>query len=145
MEDIFIRYLHFLGIMVIMATLVTEHLLLGKTVDQAQLKTLARVHLVYWLGVLVVLVAGLLLWLVVGKPATFYTTNGFFHAKLTLFVLMAIMGMAPGGFYAKAKKSQDSSVVVSKGVMMVLRTQLLLMLILPLLGCLIARGVGLGN
>ncbi|MCF7806941.1 MAG: DUF2214 family protein [Candidatus Marinimicrobia bacterium] len=144
MWDIIIRYLHFLGIIVLSSSLVLEHFLLELELSNKQLKRVVRVDLIYGISALVVLVSGLLLWFGVGKPAAFYTSNGFFHIKLTLFLLIAGLSVYPMIFFLKHRKTEAAQIAIPPRVIMFLRIELALLVILPLLGVLIARGSGLG-
>ncbi|ROQ24207.1 DUF2214 family protein [Gallaecimonas pentaromativorans] len=143
MDDIFFRYLHFIGMMALMATLVAEHLLLAPTMTPAELKRLARIDTIFGLSALVVLAAGLTLWFGVGKPAVFYSHNWVFHLKITLFVLAALLSIYPTLFYRKHRNSSAETVAMPKVVVMLIRTELLLLLVIPLLAVLMAKGIGL--
>ncbi|WKE65391.1 DUF2214 family protein [Gallaecimonas kandeliae] len=144
MDEILVRYLHFIGIMTLAATLVAEHLLLAPSLAPAQLRRLARIDAIYGLAALLVLGAGLTLWLGVGKPAVFYSHNWVFHLKLTLFVLLALLSIYPTRFFLKHRNS-EAEVAVPKAIVMVVRTELLLLLVIPLLAATMAKGVGLAQ
>lgn len=101
MSDIIVRYFHFIGIIVMSAALVAEHLLLKNRLSGDEIRRLAIVDIVFAAAATVVLVAGLALWLWVGKPAEFYTRNGIFHAKLTLFILMALISLYPTAYFLR--------------------------------------------
>ena len=57
---ILIPYLHFLGIMTLMGSLISEHLILKPSIKKEQIKSLATVDMIYGLSVIVVLATGLL-------------------------------------------------------------------------------------
>src|SRR2546429_757256 len=55
-------------------SLASEHLLLKKELTRSEINRLARIDAVYGVAALVLLTAGLILWLgSVGKPAVYYT------------------------------------------------------------------------
>lgn len=143
LEDALIRYLHFVGIIGLAAALVAEHLLLAPRLSGPQLRRLARIDGLYGISALLVLGAGLTLWLGVGKPAAFYNLNGLFHLKVTLFVLLALLSIYPTLFFLKHRNSQADEVAIPKVIIMLIRTELLLLLVIPLLAVLMAKGVGL--
>ncbi|WP_115720248.1 DUF2214 family protein [Gallaecimonas mangrovi] len=145
MDDIFFRYLHFLGMLVMMAALVCEHMLLSPTMTATQLKKLARLDIVYGISALVVFIAGISLWFWVGKPAAFYSQNWVFHLKVTLFVLILALSILPSLFFIRASRSGAETVALPKVVIMLVRTEMLVMLIIPLLAVLMAKGVGLSH
>lgn len=143
MWDIVIRYVHFLGIIMLSASLIVEHLLLHKSVSRQQFKRLLSSDLTYGVSAVLVLGSGLLMWLVVGKPAEFYTTNGLFHIKLTLFVLIALFSIYPTIFFIKNRRKTSDPVEIPARIILLLRLELALLVLMPLLGVLIARGQGL--
>ena len=141
---ILIRYLHFIAIFGVVSALVTEHLLLSKTVSRQQIKRISIIDLIYGISAIVVLVAGLLMWFWVGKHADFYTKNWIFHTKLTLFVVLGLISIVPSRFFLKNRKGADlnEEIEVPKMIIMILRFELLLILIIPLLGAIMSMGVG---
>jgi putative membrane protein len=147
--EILIPYLHFIGIMVLMGSLITEHVMLRPTITKKEIKTLAMVDLIYGLSAAVVLITGLLRWFVVGKGAEFYTKNPMFHTKVTLFVVIAILSVFPTmkiikwSRQVKRGEEPDTSEKVVKKQLMFIRIELLLLAIIPLLAVMIARGMGL--
>jgi len=145
MEELIVRYIHFVGIMLLTATLVAEHLLITSEMSIQQLKRVAIIDTIYGISAMVVLAAGLLLWFSVGKPAEFYTKNGLFHAKITLFIVIALLSIYPTVFFLKQKKSAQSTITIPKSILMVIRTELLLLLMMPLLAVFMARGYGLAQ
>jgi putative membrane protein len=142
--EIVLRYLHFISIFTIFATLVSEHLLLKKSLTRAEVGRLARLDAVYGVAALTLLIAGLTLWLgSVGKPAIFYSKNWIFHTKLTCFLLVALLSIYPTVFFIKNRKGhQDEVIAVPKAIFWMLRIELLLLVIIPLLAGLMAHGVG---
>lgn len=141
--DHLIRYAHFLGFMVLFAALTAEHLLTQRSIDGRRARLLARVDGIYGVGALVTLAAGLamLFGLGFGKGTAFYLQNGVFHLKLTLFVLVALLSLRQTVFFVRHRSAVDGAVIeVPRGIIMLQRVQLLLLLVIPLLGVLIARG-----
>jgi putative membrane protein len=147
--DIFIPYLHFIGIMVMMGTLITEHVILKPDISLNNLKSLGIIDLIYGISAVIVLITGLLRWFVVGKGAEFYTKNPIFHTKLTLFVVIFVLSIFPTIKFIKwsrqARRGQkpNLSEKLVKRQLMFIRIQLLLLAVLPLLAVMIARGMGL--
>lgn len=142
--EIALRYLHFVSIFAIVGTLTSEHLLLRKTMTRREIGRLARIDAVYGIAALTLLGAGLTLWLGgIGKPTEFYSRNWIFHTKISLFLLIGILSIYPTIFFIKQRKgSQEESVNVPKSVFTLLRLELALLVIIPLLAGLMARGVG---
>lgn len=142
--EIFLRYIHFISIFAIVSSLVSEHLLLKKTMTRAELTRLSRIDAVYGIAAVTLLAAGLTLWLGgVGKPASFYSMNWIFHTKITLFVIVGLLSIYPTVFFIKQRKGDPNEMVeVPKSIVMMLRMELLLLFIIPLLAGLMAKGIG---
>lgn len=139
--DLLVRYFHFLAIFVLFSLLTVEHMLLKSRVEAATMKKLAVLDIAFGISALVVLVAGLGLWLWVGKPAGFYSHNWVFHTKVTLFVVVGILSFFPTRFIVKNRRT-TVDVDVPKWIVMLVRVELLLLCIIPLLAVLMANGVG---
>lgn len=143
MDEVLVRYAHFLGIIIVSMTLVSEHILLSLDTSAQKFKRLAFIDGIFGVSALVVLTAGLFLWFVVDKPSTFYSHNWIFHTKLTLFGLIGLLSIYPTIFFIKQRNKSIEQVVVPKAVVIVLRLELTLLLIIPLLAVLMAHGFGL--
>jgi putative membrane protein len=142
--EIFLRYLHFISIFAIVGSLVSEHLLLRKEMSRRELTRISKIDAVYGIAALTLLAAGLTLWLGgVGKPSEFYSKNWIFHIKITCVAMIALLSVYPTIFFLRNRKgNQDEIVSVPASVFMMLRVELLLLFIIPLLAGLMARGVG---
>lgn len=139
--EIIVRYFHFLAIFALFALLTVQHTLLKNKVDASTMKKIAVVDAAYGVTALLVLFAGLGLWLWVGKPAGFYTHNWAFHTKVTLFILVAILSIVPSIFIFKNRRT-TVDVTIPKSLVMLIRLELLILCIIPLLAVLMANGVG---
>jgi len=143
--EIILRYVHFISIFAIVGTLVSEHLLLKNEMTRAELNRLARIDAIYGLAAITLLGAGLTLWLgAIGKPEEFYTKNWIFLTKILLFVIVGLLSIYPTVFFIKNQKGQpDESINIPKVIFWMLRFELLLIFIIPMLAGLMAKGVGL--
>ena len=142
--EIFLRYIHFISIFTIVGSLVAEHLLLKKTMSRSEISKLAKIDAVYGLSALTLLAAGLTLWLgSYGKPAIYYNQNWIFHLKLGLFALLGISSIYPTVFFIKQRKGNpEEIIVIPVKLFWTIRFELLLLLVIPLIAGLIARGIG---
>lgn len=143
--EIFLRYVHFISIFTIVGSLVSEHLLLKKEMTRLEISRLARIDAVYGIAALSLLAAGLTLWLgSIGKPAIFYTKNWIFHTKLTCFILIGLLSIYPTVFFIKNRKGNPDEIIKTPPLIFwMLRIELLLLFIIPLLAGLMAKGIGL--
>ena len=140
MTELIFRYIHFIGIMSVSATLVMQHLIISPEITKKELKKIAFLDVIYWISIVLTLGAGLVLLLGVGKDVSFYLSNKDFHIKLTLFLVVILLAIYPTMFLQKSKKSTEELIKMPKVIIMLIRMQLLLVFIIPFFGVLIARG-----
>jgi putative membrane protein len=142
--EIILRYLHFISVFVIVGALVSEHLLLKSTLSRKEILRLSKIDGVYGLAVLSLLGVGMTLWLGgIGKPTEFYSSNPVFHIKLTLFVVIGLLSIYPTVFFIKqAKGDPIEMVAIPKSIFWMVRFELLILVIMPILAGLMAKGIG---
>ena len=146
MADIFISYFHYFGLAVLLAALSTEHLIFDTSLDAKQAKRIAVIDVVYVIAMIIVLTTGLLKLFAVGKPAVYYLQNWIFHIKLTLFIIMAALSVYPTIHFVRNRNLSENETATYPGIIkMLLRVELLIFLIMPLLGVMMARGLGYIN
>jgi putative membrane protein len=142
--DLF-RLLHFAAIFSLAGSLLIENMAIKAEISAEDAHNLARVDVVYAISAVFTLLFGLSLWLWVDKPSSFYSENPVFQAKLGLFLVMAILSILPTLFFLKHRKTQLTTIAVPSPIRMLLKIQLVLLLIIPLLALLMARGIGLSS
>lgn len=141
-------YLHYLSIFILFSLLVLEHRLFKLPLDLERARSLIRVDIAYGLSAGLVLATGLARVLWYGKGTEYYLKNSVFHAKIGLFVLVALLSALPTFVFLnwrnalKAGQVPQVSPKTAKLVIMTIRLELLLVLIIPLLAALMARGFG---
>ena len=133
-----------------MGSLISEHLILKPGISKSQIRSLAMVDLIYGISAGIVLVTGLLRWFVADpKGAAFFNTNPLFHIKVTLFVILAVLSIFPTLKFLKWRKQvingEDVDVTENdaKKQLMIIRIELLLLAIIPLLAVMVAGGIRL--
>jgi putative membrane protein len=143
-DDLIIRYLHFVSIFILVAAVLGQHLILRGTITRALVGKAQRLDIAYAISVVVVLGTGLLQWLVVGKPADFYSSNPVFHTKLTLFLVIGLVSVYPSVYLGKNRKGEPEELVtIPRGIVWSVRVELLIIFLMPLLATLMARGIGI--
>ena len=143
--EILLRYVHFISIFAIVGSLASEHLLLKKELTRRELLRISRIDAVYGAAAITLLAAGLTLWLGgFGKPTEFYSKNWVFHTKITLFLTVGLLSIYPTVFYLKQSKGNpEERVLIPSKVIMMVRIELLILFIIPLIAGLMAKGIGL--
>ncbi len=142
--EIILRYIHFISIFAIVGSLVAEHPLLKKELTRQEMDRLSRIDAVYGIAAVVLLAAGLTLWLgSIGKPAVYYSKNWIFLTKIGLFSLIGILSIYPTVFFIKSRKGNpEEKIQIPSAIFWMLRIEILLLFVIPLLAGLMARGVG---
>lgn len=142
--DLLVRYLHFLGIFVVFAAVLGQHLLLKGTVPRSVVGKAQRFDIAYAVAVVIVLATGLLQWFSGSKPAVFYTSNPVFHAKLTLFLFIGLVSIYPSVFMGRNRKGDPSELIaIPSGLVHCVRLELLLLVLMPLLAVIMSKGLGI--
>lgn len=139
------RLLHFAAIFAFAGALVIENMAIKPQISGEDARNLAKVDAVCGISAIAVLVFGLTLWLWVGKPSEFYSSNPVFHTKIALFTLMALCAIVPTLFFNKHRKSAAEVIEVPQLLRLLLKFQLVLLVIIPVLAILMARGVGISS
>lgn len=142
--DALFRYVHFLGILLSAGTLMAEVLLVRRKLSGFELRRLGLLDAAYGMSGAVLITGGLLLWFKGSKPSFFYTQNPVFLLKVGLVALLGLTSLHPTIWFIRRRKVPDAEVVdVPPSVRFAVRAQMAVVLLLPLLAVLMARGVGL--
>ncbi|MDP2380683.1 MAG: DUF2214 family protein, partial [Pseudohongiella sp.] len=78
--------IHLLFVLALVVGLMVILLASGEQVSLLDLLAIKRVYALTGSAIALVAIAGIVLWLWVGKPAAFYSNNPVFHAKMGLFM-----------------------------------------------------------
>lgn len=106
--DAILAYLHFMAIFGLFATLMYESMLLKVGSAGLDVETLARTDRTFGIQAGVVLVTGALRVVFGAKGAAFYMHNPVFHLKIGLFVLAALISIAPTIAFLRWRKTRRS-------------------------------------
>jgi len=141
--EILLRYLHFISIFALVSSVVAEHLLLKKEMTRREIRRMAFIDSIYGLAAILVVAAGLSLWFGVGKSAAYYSQNWIFLTKVGLAILMGLLSIYPTVFFIKNRKGDpEESLSIPSSIVWTIRIELLIILTIPLLATLMARGIG---
>jgi putative membrane protein len=142
--EVLLRYIHFLSILLITATLAAEYVLVKDKLTRQEISRISFIDLIYGLASISVFAAGLTLWLgAYGKPADWYSKNWIFHLKLTLLVIIGLLSIYPTIFFLKNRKGNpDEQVAIPSSIKKIITLELLLLALIPVLAGLMAKGIG---
>lgn len=138
-----IKYLHFVGVFGVVGSLFAEVALIKAEMTHKELRRLAAIDGIYGFSAVVTLTMGMILWLGVGKPASFYSTNWIFHTKLFLFIVIGLLSIWPTVFFLKNRKGDNMELIKLSPLMIrVVKLELIISFLIPLFATLMANGVG---
>jgi putative membrane protein len=140
-----VAWIHYVAIMLMMASLLGEHLTLKPEMALAQARTLQRLDVVYGASATLVLVTGVMR-IYLEKGTTYYLHNGPFHALLSVFVVVALLSIYPTVVFLRWRadtrtgRGQQLAPARFRRLQMILRTELALLLLAPLFATWMAHG-----
>ncbi|MBL7472666.1 DUF2214 family protein [Robertkochia sediminum] len=141
------RYLHILFLFLMVGSVVAQQFMIAKEMSRRELNRIAKADLWYGVTAIIVVGMGLTLWFGVGKPADYYTYNHLFLLKTGLFIMVGLLSVYPTLYFRNTRKSlkENEKAQVPRMVILVVRLELFLLLIIPLLAVMMASGMGAVN
>ncbi|MGX6571484.1 putative membrane protein [Cupriavidus necator] len=148
LTDAILSFLHFLAIFVLITLMAAEAVVLRPEITPAAVRRLSLYDLFYFLSAMVVLGTGLLRLFYGAKGADFYLHNPWFHAKVGVFVLIALCSLPPTFAIARWRKQArrlpdyvpaPSELKAARRWVMI---EAHLVILLPLCAVMMARGIG---
>lgn len=141
LETTLVRLFHFLGIFLVISSVVLELFLVKKQLSRKEINKLNKVDGLYGLGSIIIVGTGLLLWLVVGKDSSYYSSGWLIYAKLITFSVVGALSIIPTVWFFKHKKgNQEEIVLVPDRVKKIIVIELLLLLLMPVFATFMAGG-----
>jgi putative membrane protein len=147
MTELF-AFLHHLAAFTLVASLAVEFVLLRHELTLAGARKLQLADLVYGASAAIVLVIGFLRVIYFEKGTAYYFHSAPFIAKLSLFVIIALISIYPTVEFQSWKKSLKQGQVPTlsarkaKSIRSLIHLQLAAIVIIILCAVLMARGVG---
>lgn len=149
LTDALLAFLHFTAIFVLVTLMTAEAVVLRPDMTPATVRRLSRYDLFYFLSAMIVLATGLLRLLYGAKGVDFLIHNPWFHAKMTVFVLIALCSLPPTLAIAKWRKQANklpefvpTPAEIKKARRWVM-IEAHLFILLPLCAVMMARGIGM--
>ncbi len=142
---VFWAWLHYLAVFLLFSTLVVEHLLFRPQLDAATAKRIGLVDAIYGISAGAVLITGFVR-MAYEKGFAFYMQHWAFYALFILFMLVGLLSIYPTVVYLRWRKDVREGrapvldAETARRVTLILRTELLLLLVMPLLAAWMARG-----
>lgn len=146
--DALLAYLHFTAIFLLFAFLTAQAMVLRNAPDEAIVKLIGRIDLWYMGSAVATLLSGLARLAWGAKGASFYLSNPAFHAKMFIFVVVALLSIVPTRLFlrwARQVKAGGNMVIApdeTKRARRFVMIELHIAALLPLLAVMMARGIG---
>ncbi len=134
---------HHLLIFALFGVLAAELVLVRPAMDHATVERTARIDL--WYGIIAgaVVIVGFVRAIFAAKGWTYYEHNAFFWAKMTTFVIVALLSISPTIRYLRWQRTRTSPGDAEiRHVRRLLWTQTALFALLPAFAAAMARGFG---
>lgn len=146
-HDLALAIVHHWALLLLLAALAAEFVLLRQPPSPDWVRTLARVDQVYGGSALLLLAAGFARVAWGAKGADFYLDNPVFWAKVAVFVLVGLLSIVPTLRYPRwLRQLRTSGRLPAEaqvdGTRRWVGCQFLLLVILPVLAAMMARGIG---
>ncbi|MZR63668.1 DUF2214 family protein [Alcanivorax sp. DP30] len=141
---------HYLSILVLFGCVYGMLLFWRTEVNGYNFRTLLWLHVAYWVSLVLVLVSGLARAGWTEKGMAFYMANPWFHAKVTVFVLIILISLYPVKVMRAWRHSAVGGAVppvtpeLQKTLRRTLVAEIHLISLMPIFAVLMARGVGMG-
>jgi putative membrane protein len=140
-----VAWIHYVAVMLLIASLLGEHLLLKPELTAAEARTVQSLDIIYGGSATLVLVTGIMR-IYLEKGVTYYMQSGAFHALLGLFIVVALLSIYPTVVFlrwraaTRAGRGQQLEPGQFKKLQMVLRLEMTLMLLAPFFATWMAHG-----
>jgi len=142
---IIVATIHYIAIMLLIASLVGEHLLLKQELTAAQASTLQRLDIVYGASAAIVLITGI--WrMFLEKGAAYYNHHIAFHILFGIFVIAALLSIYPTLIFlrwrsdTRAGRGQQLAQDQFRKIQIILRVEMTLLLLAPFFASWMAHG-----
>jgi len=148
LRDALLAWFHYLSIFLLVAAQAAQAVLLRPGLSANGVRRLAFYDRIYGLSAVAVLASGVLRLTLGAKGVAFYMHNPWFHAKIAVYVLIALCSIMPTiAFLRWSKAARQAGHVPDDAAIRGARRWVLaethLLVLLPLFAALMARGYGM--
>jgi putative membrane protein len=148
LTEALLAWIHFLAIGALLVPIVAEAVLLRPDMTPATLRRIGRYDVAYLCCAIAVIVTGGLRLFLGAKGAHYYFSNPWFHAKMTVFILIALCSILPtirfirwGRQARRLPEFVPTHAEIAKARRWVM-VQAHLLILMPLFAALMALGIG---
>jgi putative membrane protein len=142
MLDLVLAILHHLLVFGLLAILTAELMLVRRGMDAAATRRVGAIDIAYGAVAGLILVVGFARAAMAAKGWAYYSTNGFFWAKVGVFLAIGLLSVPPTIAYFRWKRAGAPSDAEVARVRRFLHAELMLFVLLPIFAAAMARGYG---
>jgi putative membrane protein len=142
---IIVAWIHYVAIMLLIASLLGEHLLLKPDMSAAEAGTVQRLDIVYGGSATLVLITGIIR-MFLEKGAAYYMHQVAFHILFGIFVVVGLLSIYPTVIFlrwradTRAGHGQQLAQDQFSKLQMIVRTEMTLLLLAPFFATWMAHG-----
>lgn len=142
---VIVAWIHYVAVMLMIASLLGEHLLLKAEMAVGEARTVQRLDIIYGASATIVLLSGIAR-MFLEKGTAYYLQSGAFHTLVGVFVLVALLSIYPTIVFlrwradTRAGRGQVPATSQFRMLQLIIRTELALLLIAPLFATWMAHG-----
>ncbi len=142
---IIVAWIHYVAIMLMIASLLGEHLLLKRELTVAQAGTIQRLDIIYGASATIVLITGILRMFLEKGPA-YYNHHVAFHILLGIFIFTALLSVYPTVIFLRwrpdtgAGRGQQLAPDQFGKLQIIVRTEMAVLLLAPFFATWMAHG-----
>ena len=142
---IIVAWIHYVAIMLLIASLLGEHLLLKREMTAAEAGTVQRLDIVYGGSATLVLVTGIIR-MFLEKGVAYYNHHIGFHILVGIFVVVGLLSIYPTVIFlrwradTRAGHGQQLAQDQFSKLQMIVRTEMTLLLLAPFFATWMAHG-----
>ena len=145
----FVAYIHYLGIIICFGALMFERLTLKENLSKNEVISIIAADVIYGIAGLAILITGILRVKYYGQGYEFYTGNPIFWLKVSLYLIVGLISLYPTVTYIlwAIPISKNKLPVISENLVkrfkLLIMTELVGFMVIPLFATLMSRGIGL--
>ncbi|SDR91304.1 DUF2214 family protein [Bradyrhizobium canariense] len=142
---IIVAWIHYVAIMLLIASLLGEHLLLKPELTATEAKTIQRLDIVYGGSAVAVLITGIMR-MFLEKGVAYYNHHIAFHILFGIFIIAALLSIYPTVLFLRwrsetlAGRGQQLAQGQFKKIQMIVRIEMTLLLLAPFFATWMAHG-----
>lgn len=147
--EAFLAYAHYLSFILLIGCLIFEWVIYEKSLSARRALQLMKADGLYGFSATSVVATGLIKAFYFGKGSAYYFSNHIFNTKLSLLIIIGLLSIYPTIKFLKWRKPLKSGMekieideVEYSITRRIIRLELILVFIIPLLAALMARGIG---